>query len=161
MADTTTSPARTNTPNREWFDDDGHRHTTITMKRACNGCGIHLGDVTDPEIERAIAGLPAEDVRGECPNCAPLVDLEAAGCQTWQLTPRNFPTVADEIDRLRPWVFTKGYWQFVDGKNQVVGLRVGQYPSHVVAFWGDWIVRHPDGHFSIHTAPAQDGGGAA
>jgi YD repeat-containing protein len=95
------------------------------------------------------------DVRAECPNCRPLVELEAAGCRTWELTPRSFARVAHEIDRLKPWVFTKGYWQTVGGKLQVVGLRVGERPNHVVAFWGDWIIRHPDGHFTVHRAPAE------
>ena len=137
------------TPDRR--NDDGT--TTITLKRACNGCDQMLGDVTDQEIQRAAAGLPAQDVRGECAHCRPLVEIEAQGCRTWQLTPRNFARVADEIDRMRPWVFTKGYWQEVDGKLQVVGLRVGQYPDHVVAFFGDWLIRHPDGRFSVHKAP--------
>lgn len=43
--------------------------TVITVKRACNGCGELIGDVTDAEVERAIAGLPVEDVRSECPRC--------------------------------------------------------------------------------------------
>jgi hypothetical protein len=156
-------PPRTNTPDHDWLDDDGHRRTTITLKRSCNGCGQGLGDATDAEVDRAIAGQPEQDVRGECPNCAPVVALEKAGCQTWQVTPRSFPTVMHQIDQLRPWVFTKGYWKEVDGKLQVVGLRVGEdYTDRVVAFWGDWIIRHPDGHYSTHKAPAaQDGGEAA
>lgn len=43
--------------------------TTITTKRACNGCGQTLGDATDAEMGRAITGLPLPDVRGECPTC--------------------------------------------------------------------------------------------
>ena len=140
---------RTNTPDR--VNDDGS--TTITVQRACNGCGQLLGDVTDAEIERAIAGLPALDVRAECPTCQPLLALEAEGCTVWRLTERSYARVEDEIDRLRPWIFTKGYWQTVDGKLQVVGLRIGERPGHVVAFFGDWIVRHPDGGFTVHKAP--------
>jgi hypothetical protein len=45
--------------------------TTITMKRACNGCGRQLGDVTDQEMACGINGLPLPDVRRECPDCAP------------------------------------------------------------------------------------------
>ena len=148
---------RTNTPDVVTVDADGFKRTTFTVKRACNGCGQYLGDVTDAEINRAVAGLPLLDVRAECTHCAPLVELEAQGCKTWELIPRDFTRIADEIDRLRPWVFTKGYWQEVDGKLQVVGLRIGQYPDHVVAFFGDWIVRHPDGKWSVHKAPVTAG----
>jgi hypothetical protein len=139
--------ARTYTPNRT--NDDGS--TTITMKRCCNGCGHYLGDVDNRDVD---AHGNLTDVRGECDNCRPLVEAEAAGCKTWELTPRTFSRVADEIDRMRPWVFTKGYWQEVDGKLQVVGLRVGQYPDHVVAYFGDWLIRQPDGSFAVHQAPA-------
>lgn len=144
-----TTTARTNTPDRR--NPDGS--TTITAKRCCNGCGQHLGDATDAEIEVCEDGHPLPDVRAECDHCAPLVALEAAGCTTWELTPRSYPRVAHEIDRLKPWVFTKGYWQEVDGELQVVGLRIGQHPDHVVAYFGDWIVRHPDGRFTVHKAP--------
>lgn len=58
---------------RPWTEDrrsaDGS--TTITMKRACNGCGQRLGDVTDGEMARAVNGLPLPDVRRECPACGP------------------------------------------------------------------------------------------
>lgn len=143
-----TTPARTFTPNRE--NDDGS--TTITMKRCCNGCGQKLGDVDNRDIDDH-GNL--NDVRAECDHCRPLVELEAGGCQTWELTPRSFSRVADEIDQLKPWIFTKSYWQEVDGTNQVVGLRIGQYPGHVVARFGDWIIRHPDGGFTVHKAPAE------
>jgi hypothetical protein len=43
--------------------------TKGTVKRACNGCGSLLGDVTDTEIEAAMGGEPLPDVRHECPNC--------------------------------------------------------------------------------------------
>jgi hypothetical protein len=59
--------ARTNTPDR--FNEDGSR--TITTKRACNGCGTLLGDVTRGEMNAAIAGRPMPDVRRECPTCSP------------------------------------------------------------------------------------------
>jgi hypothetical protein len=58
---------RTHTPDR--INPDGS--TTIKMKRACNGCGQHLGDVTEQEMACGINGLPLPDVRKECPTCAP------------------------------------------------------------------------------------------
>lgn len=141
---------RTDTPDRVHTNDEGRKVTRVTLKRACNGCGQYLGDADARDADNH-GNLT--DVRAECDHCRPLVDLEATGCKTWELTPRSISRIADEIDRLRPWVFTKGYWKEVDGKLQVVGLRIGERPDHVVAFWGDWIVRHPDGHFTIHKAP--------
>lgn len=58
---------RTNTPDR--LNDDGSR--TITSKRACNGCGEYIGDVSEQEVNAATSGRPLPDVRRECPNCAP------------------------------------------------------------------------------------------
>jgi hypothetical protein len=139
---------RTNTPDRR--NDDGS--TTITMKRACNGCAVELGDVTDAEVNRAVAGLPLLDARAECANCRLLVELEAAGCKTWEITPRSISRVDSDVDRLG--VYAKGYWQEVDGKLAVVGLRIGTGETRVVAKFGDWLIRHPDGTFTVHTAPA-------
>lgn len=58
--------SRAFTPNRK-----NGTSTTIHVKRACNGCGELIGDVTDEEMDRAIAGLPMLDVRDECPTCTP------------------------------------------------------------------------------------------
>lgn len=62
---------RTNTPDVITTNADGRKTTTIKMKRACNGCGTRLGDVTDQEMARGINGLPLPDVRRECPTCGP------------------------------------------------------------------------------------------
>lgn len=142
---------RTHTPDRR--NDDGS--TTITMQRACNGCDQLLGDVTDAEVERAVAGLPALDVRAECQHCAPLVALEAAGCTTWQLTRRNITRIDDEADR--DGHYAKGYFEWDGSKTVCVGLRIGtgETPQpRIVARFGDWLVRHPDGHWSVHPALA-------
>ena len=142
--------ARTDTPDQTRINDEGRKVTTFTLKRACNGCGQHIGDLDNRDVDKH-GNLT--DVRAECNHCRPLTELEAAGCKTWELTPRSINRVSHEIDQLRPWVFTKGYWQNVNGKLDVVGLRIGERPNHVVAFWGDWIIRYPDGHFTIHKAP--------
>jgi hypothetical protein len=57
---------------RPWTDDEElpNGGVRIHLKRACNGCGQLIGDVNDFEIARAMAGLPLEDVRGECPTCS-------------------------------------------------------------------------------------------
>ncbi|MGW4786166.1 hypothetical protein [Streptomyces sp. NPDC004230] len=85
----------------------------------------------------------------------PVADLEAEGCCVWLMTPRSFSRIAKEIDRLRPWVFAKGYWEYVDGELVVTGLRVGTGEDRVVAKYGDWLIRHPDGTFAVHKAPAE------
>lgn len=54
------------TPERR--NENGGR--TFTVKRACNGCGALLGDVTDAELLHAAGGWPVPDVRGECPYCS-------------------------------------------------------------------------------------------
>lgn len=55
---------------RPWTPDEKtETGTRIHVKRACNGCGELIGDVTDAEMDRAVAGLRAEDVRAECPRC--------------------------------------------------------------------------------------------
>jgi hypothetical protein len=59
--------SRPSTPER--INDDGSR--TITTKRACNGCGNLLGDITEQEVTAAISGRPLPDVRRECPACGP------------------------------------------------------------------------------------------
>ena len=55
-------------PTRPSTDDarrpDGGR--TLKLKRACNGCGRVLGDVTDDEVNRAMNGRALPDVRSEC-----------------------------------------------------------------------------------------------
>lgn len=146
--------ARSFTPDVVTVGEDGRKTTTMHLKRCCNGCGVQLGDVEDRDIDN---NGNLTDVRGECANCRPLVEAEAAGCRTWQLYPRDFNRIADEIDRLRPWVYTKPFWQPAgeDQKNTVVGLRIGQGEGRVVAYFGDWIIRHPDGGFTIHKAPAE------
>ncbi|SES04301.1 hypothetical protein [Streptomyces qinglanensis] len=58
---------RPNTPDR--VNSDGSK--TITTKRACNGCGDLIGDLTDSEFTAAVAGRPLPDVRRECTTCGP------------------------------------------------------------------------------------------
>lgn len=65
------TPIRNNTPDRRTVNAEGRTVTTMTTKRACNGCGQLLGDITDSEMNAAIAGRPLPDVRKECPNCGP------------------------------------------------------------------------------------------
>ena len=70
---------RPNTPDRT--NPDGS--FTITTKRVCNGCSQMLGDITEAEMNAAIAGRPLPDVRSECPACAPTAPAPrcvAAGC---------------------------------------------------------------------------------
>jgi hypothetical protein len=86
------------------------------------------------------------------PEQEPAVEAEAAGCKTWQLTRRNIGRIDDEVDR--DGIYAKGYWQEVDGKLTVVGLRIGSGEDRVVARFGDTVIRHPDGRWSVQPAPA-------
>ena len=146
---------RTNTPDVVTVDADGFERTTFKVKRACNGCGQYLGDVTTAEINRAVAGLPLLDVRAECARCAPLVELEAEGCRTWQLTPRNISRVDDEVDR--DGIYAKGFFESVGGKTVCVGLRIGTGETRIVARFGDHVIRDRDGRWSVRHAPADTG----
>ena len=60
---------RTVTPVVTYQDETGREWKRMTVQRCCNGCGRSLGDVTEQEIECAVAGRPLPDVRQEC-GCA-------------------------------------------------------------------------------------------
>ncbi|MFB7285474.1 hypothetical protein [Actinacidiphila glaucinigra] len=144
---------RTNTPDRQALTEDGRQVTTIRVKRACNGCGRLLGDADDRDVDD---NGNLTDVRAECPTCAAIVALQAAGCRAWNLSLRNIGTVDNATDR--DGVFAKGYWEWdaSSRKTVCVGLRIGQGPDRQVARFGDWLVRHPDGKWTIHPAPQTD-----
>lgn len=61
--------ARNFTPDRKNADGS----TTVRIKRCCNGCGKNIGDVTESELEAAVAGAPLPDVRKEC-GCLSVLD---------------------------------------------------------------------------------------
>lgn len=69
---------RSHTPSKSTTHPDGRTSTTHTVQRVCNGCGNTIGDVTDDEMDRAVAGLPLLDVRRECPWCAPFLTETAS-----------------------------------------------------------------------------------
>ena len=69
----------------------------------------------------------------------------------WELTPRNIGRIDDAVDR--DGIYAKGYWQPVDGRNTVVGLRIGaDYDDRVVARFGDRVVRSTAGTYSVRPA---------
>jgi len=70
--------------------------------------------------------------------------------QTWQLTRDNIAAIDDQIDA--DGIYAKGYWQEVDGKLTVVGLRIGTGESRQVAYWGDTITRHRRGRWTVTKA---------
>lgn len=139
---------RTHTPDRITTDAHGHTTTTIKVKRACNGCGQLLGDIAEQDVDEH-GNLT--DVRAECDHCQPLVELETQGCKTWQLTPRNITAVDDEVDR--DGHYAKGYFESDGDKTVCVGLRIGTGETRIVARYGDHLIRHPDGRWSVHEAP--------
>jgi hypothetical protein len=64
------------TPIRPWTPDqiavdvrDGSRTRRLSPKRACNTCGLLLGDLTEVEMVAAAKGRPLLDVDRACPYC--------------------------------------------------------------------------------------------
>ncbi|MFE9461639.1 hypothetical protein [Streptomyces californicus] len=78
-----------------------------------------------------------------------LPELPAAGCRTWKLTPHNIGIIDDAVDK--DGIYAKGYWENIDGETTVTGLRIGTGETRIVAKFGDWIVRHPNGQWALHT----------
>lgn len=67
--------------------------------------------------------------------------------QTWTLTPENYLALDNQVDA--DGVFAKGYWQEVDGKLTTVGIRIGERPRHVVAYFGDTVTRTAPGVYTV------------
>ncbi|MDN3356034.1 hypothetical protein [Actinomadura sp. DC4] len=89
-------------PRRRWTPDavnpDGS--TAVTMKRACNGCGNLVGDVTEGELNASVEGRPLPDVRDECSRCSPTAGQPAATNGTAPLTPQTeTPAVEPDLPR--------------------------------------------------------------
>lgn len=74
--------------------------------------------------------------------------------RTWQLTPRSISEIDDAIDR--DGIYAKGYFEAVGDKTVCVGLRIGTGETRLVARYGDWVIRHPNGRWSVHHAPQTD-----
>lgn len=144
--------ARPFTPDRTEVTGDGRTVTILFLKRCCNGCGIQLGDVEDRDVDDS---GDLTDVRSECGNCRPLIEAEAAGCQTWHLLPRDLSE--DRFTELRR--LAKPYSEPDESGRLAfrgLALPVGSDSEPLVARFGDWIIRHPDGHFTAHPAPATE-----
>ena len=77
----------------------------------------------------------------------------AAPVTEWQLTWDNLAEIDDQVDA--DDVYAKGYWENVDGKLVVTGLRIGTGETRIVARFGDTIIRHAAGRYSVR--PAQSG----
>lgn len=82
-------------------------------------------------------------------------ELEAAGCQLWQLTLRTYADVDWHLDQ--DGVFAKGFTATDGRRLKLVGLRIGTKPGHVVARFGDHVIRHRDGRWTVRHAPADTG----
>jgi hypothetical protein len=69
------------------------------------------------------------------------------------LTVDNLARFDNWLDKLG--IFAKGYWESVDGKLAVTGLRIGSdYADRVVARFGDTIIRRADGSFYVRQSVA-------
>lgn len=66
----------------------------------------------------------------------------------------DYLVTEDTVEGIVRWldaenIFTKPYTESFDGAVKIVGLRVGERPGHVVAFWGDTLRRMKDGSFVV------------
>lgn len=156
--------ARTNTPDEKITREDGTTSTRIRIKRCCNGCGKVLGDADDRDVDDH-GNL--NDVRAECSFCLPLLELERNGCVVRQLTERSIGDLWRWIDNGKPFYIpsdTKTYGPDgtpiygpdgtppglkVDGLSVYnTGAKDPNDRRHVARF-GDWIIRHPNGRWSV------------
>ena len=64
-----------------------------------------------------------------------------------QLTHASYRRIDHDLDRVG--IFAKAYTRYVGGTLTTVGMRIGQKPGHVVAFYGDWIVVDSTGTVSV------------
>ena len=69
------------------------------------------------------------------------------------LTPSTLYAVDTWLDNAG--VFAKQYWEQVDGELVITGLRIGHRPDHLLAKFGDAIVRHYGGTHSVRTGVAE------
>ncbi|MEE4493546.1 DUF6011 domain-containing protein [Streptomyces sp. BE230] len=79
-------------------------------------------------------------------------DTATPDCTSWLVTPQTITAVDDAVDAYG--TYAKGFFECVNGRTTVVGLRVGSGSDRVVARFGDTLVRHPDGRWSVRSAPA-------
>lgn len=63
------------------------------------------------------------------------------------VTEKTIASVADKLDR--EGIFTKPYTADTSDGLKTVGLRVGQRPDHVVAYFGDTLRRNAQGRISV------------
>jgi len=82
---------------------------------------------------------------------AAIREAEAGGCKTWRLTPQNIARIDDLVDH--DGHYAKGYFEAVNGKTVCVGLRIGTGETRIVAHYGDHLVRHPAGRWTVVKAP--------
>lgn len=68
----------------------------------------------------------------------------------WVLTPGSYAAIDHALDQRD--VFAKAYTESVDGALAVVGLRIGVKPHHVVARYGDTILRCAPGDHAVRPA---------
>lgn len=74
----------------------------------------------------------------------------------WVLTRESYGVIDHALDAAG--VYAKPYTQCDDdGRVATVGMRIGEKPGHIIARYGDTIVRRPDGTYAVR--PAEDGGG--
>ncbi|MGW7636039.1 hypothetical protein [Streptomyces decoyicus] len=83
------------------------------------------------------------------------LDRPAPATTEWQLSRYNLSQIDDQIDR--DGIYAKGFWEYVDGKLAVTGLRIGSsYTDRIVAKFGDFIIRNANGTYSVRPATPEE-----
>ncbi|MFD7509535.1 hypothetical protein ACFV5N_09355 [Streptomyces sp. NPDC059853] len=68
----------------------------------------------------------------------------------WTLTPENYGHIDEATDRDN--TFAKQYTAHLGGQIVTVGMRIGERPARVIARFGDVIVRHGSGVYTVRSA---------
>lgn len=97
---------------------------------------------------------PAAVVHLASPTTSPFIpelhtddctDTSCVHCRV--LTPANLYAVDTWLDNAH--VFTKQFWENVNGELVITGLRIGHGEDRIVAKFGNTIVRHYDGRHTV------------
>ncbi|MFG2734431.1 hypothetical protein ACGFX7_06370 [Streptomyces harbinensis] len=81
---------------------------------------------------------------------AAVLPLSRVDAGPWKLTPENYGHIDEATDRDN--TFAKQYTAALDGQIVTVGMRIGERPDRVIARFGDVIVRHGSGVYTVRSA---------
>lgn len=123
---------RPTTPDRK--SPDGT--TTITVQRACNGCGRDIGDATTVELDCAYMGLPLPDVADECGCTNPVADITIELGSTTAPCPASRPVVY--ISGPRTGLPAHNYPAFEASARDIAAAGMVPLSPHTIGQHDDW-----------------------